>query len=314
MKQMAQEEYERFIYLPIMGRIGNQLFQYAFAYRLAKDYGYNTCIIIDDYGVLAAGWVNSLKDYDLKNVKYISGRDDLTNHLFLWGRRAFKIYWKCIYTENAVMLRKRERLFQSILNLSGLIAIVRGYGKYRLNKRKNLYLYGYFQSERFFVDYREDIKKLYNQDKKLSEMNYPHLDKLKECNSVCISIKVEHNLGSSIYDVCDEAYYRAALDYIEEHVDNPLFFLCSDNVEKAKQLFFNDCRHEMICQPAGFPVSLTLAAMSKCKHFVINNTSFGWWAQYLSENEDKIVIAPSSWKKNDDPVDVYDLQDRWHLV
>ena len=59
-------------------------------------------------------------------------------------------------------------------------------------------------------------------------------------NSVCISIKIEHNAGSSIYDVCDEDYYRRAIAYIEKNVENPLYFLCSDNVEKAKNLFFND--------------------------------------------------------------------------
>lgn len=52
--------------------------------------------------------------------------------------------------------------------------------------------------------------------------------------------------------------------------------------------------------------------MSECKHFIIGNTTFGWWAQYLSNYKEKIVIAPSQWMKVDMPIDIY--QDNWTCI
>ena len=52
--------------------------------------------------------------------------------------------------------------------------------------------------------------------------------------------------------------------------------------------------------------------MAECKHFIIGNTTFGWWAQYLSEFENKMVIAPSKWMAIDMPIDIY--QNNWILI
>lgn len=297
-----------------MGRIGNQLFQYAFAYTLQRKMGSDVKIIIDEYGVTSVNWINSLRDYDLPNVEYVSGRDLTLDRRVGSGSMAFKAYMRWLYTEDANVLYSREHIFQRLLNKLGLIAIVRGYGKYWLNSKKSVFLYGYFQSENFFKEYRDDIKRLFDKSIDLKSCSYPYIEELEHRNSVCISIKIEHNTGSSIYDVCDDDYYRRAISFINSQVDNPLFFLCSDNVDKARKLFFADVDVDIVCQPKDYSVSLTLSAMSKCKHFIINNTSFGWWAQYLSDNNEKIVVAPKRWKRNDDPVSIYDNQDRWHLM
>lgn len=74
-----------------------------------------------------------------------------------------------------------------------------------------------------------------------------------------------------------------------------------------------DCeKYDVVTQSKEFTVVESLAVMSKCKHFIIGNTTFGWWAQYLSENDDKIVVAPSRWMNVDMPIDIY--QDNWHLI
>ena len=305
---------DRVIYLPLMGRIGNQLFQYSFAYALQREIGDGTKILIDDFDVTSVDWINSLVNYSLPNVEYIHGRDKAVSKTLGSSILAFKLYSRFVDTDDAKKLAKREVLLQKLFNRMGLIAILRGYQSYSINPYKNIFLYGYFQSENYFVKYRDELKKLFDKSHELRECNYPFLEELEKRNSVCISIKIEHNLSSPIYDVCGEDYYRRAIAYIEEKVENPLFFLCSDNVEKAKALFGENIKTDIVCQPGGYDVSLTLSAMSKCKHFVINNTSFGWWAQYLSGNKEKIVVAPARWKKNDDPVSIYDNQVSWHLI
>lgn len=54
--------------------------------------------------------------------------------------------------------------------------------------------------------------------------------------------------------------------------------------------------------------------MSACKHFVLSNSSFSWWAQYLSDNNNKIVVAPDIWYKTGDPKKTALYQDGWNLI
>ena len=295
------------IYLPLMGRIGNQLFQYAFAYSLQREYG-DATILIDESQVIADKWVDSLRDYDLQGVKYIETMKPYVSKCWV-NRIIYKIYQKVIYDNTDTLAQfAREKKWQPVMNSLGLIAVERGYLEYTLNKKRDVFLYGYFQSERYFIKYRNEIRGLFDKTNQLFEVGYPNIQSIIKRNTVCISIKIEHNFSSPEYDVCDMEYYRKAINYFLDRVENPLFFICSDNVEKARDLFLKEFDIETILQPKDYSVSLSLSAMSKCKYFIINNTSFGWWAQYLSDYDEKIVIAPSKWKNNDDPVNIYDNQ------
>ena len=306
---------ERIVYLPLMGRIGNQLFQYAFAYSIQHEIGKNCVVVIDDEQVLENGYVNSLRDYELPSVYY--GVDSCCRLIkkIRFQRLLFRIIYKrFIYSENPQLLYKRERKWQGLMNKMGIIAVAKGYADFHVRAGKDYLLFGYFQSERFFEKYRDDIKSLFDLNKILDEINYSDISMIRNRNTVCISIKIEHNLGSSDYDVCDVLYYKKAIAYIEERVENPLYYICSDNLEKAKSVFLKEYNLNAIFQPDNMQASLVICAMSNCKHFIINNTSFGWWGQFLCDNTDKIVVAPKKWMLNDDPVSIYDNQEGWHCI
>lgn len=305
---------KKIIYLPLMGRIGNQLFQFAMAYSIQREYKENALIIIDESAVLENDWENSLKKYKLENVCYTNDKDNILSRKDLrFITFVQRLYRKHIMNKDSQKQFRLEKRWQYLMNKCGFIGVERGFMPTYHNVRRNVALYGYFQSERYFMKYADEIKSLFDSSEVLFETNYPHIKKIEARNSICISIKIEHNDGNYPFDVCHEDYYKKAISYIIEQVDNPLFFLCSDNVERSKELFFSDIDLEIVEQPSNFPAHLTLAAMSLCKHFIINNTSFGWWAQYLSKNEKKIVVAPERWKNTNDPVNIYDNQN-WHLI
>lgn len=293
------------IYLQLEGRIGNQLFMYAAARCLQKKTGQE--LVIDDTLVKKLDWENSLKDYPLKEVTYISNRDYLKKKDLIFTRCFLFVhlhFWARINN-----FRKRyntERKLQSFLNKHHLIKCTDGYIPISTSIKGDIVMSGFFQSTKYFMEIEDEIKSLFKLKYELEKKNYPNLDKIKNRNSVCISVKVQHNVGSSIYDVCSKEYWEKAIKYITENVENPLFFVCSDNVDYVVNNLIDTEKYDVIFQDKDFPVYLSLAAMAKCKHFIIGNTSFGWWAQYLGDYPEKIVIAPSKWYAIDVPCDLMD--------
>lgn len=301
-----------YIYMPLQGRIGNQLFQYAFARVIQQEKGNDTKILFDDSDVLRCKWENSLCKYDLPNVEYTHSSIAKKMYFFTYQsvvRNFYKLFTKKMNYQDKYLFEKK---IQHFINQKGIFLCENGFIFPCLNYSKPVYLEGYFQSEKYFSIYQDDIKKILKKDIDIKLKKYPHIKELRNRNTVCVSIKIEHNVGSSMYSVCDINYWKKSLDYIIEKVENPYFFICSDNVEYVVENLIDTSKYEYTVQDKKSSVDLSLLAMSECKHFVIGNTTFGWWAQYLSDSQDKIVVAPSKWMAIDMPIDIY--QDNWHLV
>lgn len=299
------------IYIPLQGRIGNQLFQYAFARKLQIEMGRNAEVVMDDSLIVRCKWENSLLFYNLPDVRYIHKNiiEEGKNYKQYLLRKIYRLFTR---NKDYFTKYKYEKRLQPLLNRNGMFLCENGYIEPHINYKHPIYLEGYFQSEKYFMDARDDIRKLLDGNQFEQLRNYPHLDHIRRRNSVCVSVKVEHNVGSSMYNVCSIDYWKKAIQYIIEHVENPMFFICSDNVQYVLEHLIDASQFDYFVQEREMPVHISLAAMAECKNFVIGNTTFGWWAQYLCKYDNKIVVAPSRWMAVDMPIDIY--QNDWHLI
>ena len=299
-----------------VGRIGNQLFMYAIAEAIRQRRGRNEKIVFYDKEILDDHWKNSLEDYNLPNVEFCHDYSNLSLATKFQMKVIVRLFYKS-YGFFRLFFRGLQRLryesfFQPLLNFFGVVSCINGYTKVSTLFVSHVYMTGYFQSEQYFQDIAPQIKQSFTYRLPMLRKK-DYVQQLEVRNSVCISIKVEHNAGSALFDVCDKNYYTQAIEYIKQHVENPLFFICSDNVPYVLEHFIDAKKYDYICQEKELPVSDSLTIMSACKHFIIGNTSFGWWAQYLSSNPNKIVIAPSMWYRDrNHPCDIY--QQNWHLI
>lgn len=300
------------IYLKLCGRIGNQIFMYAYARYLQEIRGNKEKIIIEDTANEKMQYENSLVYYDLPMVEYIHDMEKFNSKSMSRIRHMCTVLDILEKNKPYEKIWKIDKLFYPLFSRMGMLRLQDGYIREPKRMPKDIYLQGYFQSEKFFSPIKDEIKNTFRIEDMLRESGYPGIDKIDSRNTVCISIKVQHNAGNPMYDVCDMEYYKKAIEIITNKVDNPLFMICSDNVDYVKEKLIDCNQFECICQEKGYPVHIALAAMARCKHFIIGNTSFGWWAQYLSDNEGKIVIAPSRWYGIALPRDIY--QDNWTLV
>jgi len=168
------------------------------------------------------------------------------------------------------------------------------------NLDNNTILYGYFQNEKYFEKYRDQIRKDFTFKLNLDNKNKDILDTIKQSESV--SIHVRRGDYTSVFanlELLDIEYYRNAINYIADRVNNPSFYVFSDDILWARQnLNLGDFPCKYIDWNQGDKSYIDMQLMSCCKHNIIANSSFSWWGAWLNSNEDKIVIVPSAWYKD----------------
>lgn len=167
------------------------------------------------------------------------------------------------------------------------------------------------QSLSYFKDFQDIIKEELKITTPISSKNEITLHEIISTpDSVCLHIRRGDYLNvhnSQIYMVCTEQYYRNAISIIKKKLSNPTFFVFSEDIEWVKGLHLNGNIRYI---EEGNPDYEELKLMYNCKHFIISNSTFSWWAQYLSSNTNKIVIAPDHWLNcPNSPTDIY--QDNW---
>ena len=118
---------------------------------------------------------------------------------------------------------------------------------------------------------------------------------------------VKNNSIKSLTNVCSKKYFYDGIKYMQKKLEQPVFIIFSDdviwckrNLELPDNTYFED---------GTDPIWEKLRLMYSCKNFIISNSTFSWWAQYLSRNDNKIVVAPSRWRNFEMPNDIY--EDNW---
>ncbi len=157
------------------------------------------------------------------------------------------------------------------------------------------YLDGYFQNEAFFKEYREDILNEFKLKKELNSVNKNLAKKMNETNSVAVHIRRGDYLRNFKNDVLSNHYYLLAMDYIASKVDNPFFYIFSDDTKWVKNNLKVKYNHMVVENNRGGDAVFDMYLMSLCKHNIIANSTFSWWGAWLNQNKDKIVIAPRVW-------------------
>lgn len=262
----------RFICIQLHGRLGNWMFQIFSAYGLAKRSGRGLIVLGDDpeipemfRGILSEGGVFYVcrSDLDISNfVTYDeTNENDPNKNCFM-------------YNENLIR-------------------------DFALDK--DLFLFGYFQNEKYFMDYKPDIYKiLENKDicARLLKL-YPDLP-----NSYFIHIRRGDYVGNPLYEMDSDFYYRGAILYILDKDPDARFFVVSDDIEYCKSYSILSSVNATFVEGMGPIYSLYL--MSLCsKGGICANSSFSWWGSYLNKSEDKTVVMPKQWINLSKPIDIY---------
>lgn len=293
------------IYLDMHGRLGNQLFQYAFARWLQLKTGQEIEIgfqAVEAMGRQEDGWENALGYFrvtpflvDAQEGSILKRKTTLLQKMV--GGIYFASFLPFRNNQRMDQRRKIQIIWQPLLNRLGMYWIVQGYSEPIVANRKNYILNGQFEDSRYFNEIRDILLEEFVPVEPELEVNAELYKIIRERNSVCISVRrgdyESDEAIKKVFSVCDKSYFEKAIAYMEKHVENPVFILFSDDVEWARENITS--QYPVYAESGKDPIWEKLRLMYNCKHFIISNSTFSWWAQYLGRSEEKIVVSPSVW-------------------
>jgi len=164
---------------------------------------------------------------------------------------------------------------------------------------KELYLDGLFQTQEYFAHIRDIIVKDFALKDALSVKAELYMSLIKNSDSVSIHIRRGDfiNLGWCL----ELDYYERAVKLISDRYPTSSFFVFSDDLNWCKE-HLTFLKNPTFVEGAKSEVE-DLELMKNCKHNIIPNSTFSWWAAWLNQNSDKIVIAPKQWFKDNNDFD-----------
>lgn len=154
----------------------------------------------------------------------------------------------------------------------------------------NLLLHGYFQSEKYFKDSRDEILDMFKPSEEQIEYIFNKYGTLLDLKKTC-SIHVRRGNYLKLkehHPPCDIEYYNLGMSIMEK---DTTYLIFSDDISWCKENFVGD-QFNFIENENDIT---DLAIMGYCKNNIIANSSFSWWGAWLNKNDNKIVVAPTKW-------------------
>ena len=173
---------------------------------------------------------------------------------------------------------------------------------------------GLWQTELYFNFCEKDVRRNFVFTPFQDDQNIQLAEKMKNENSVSIHIrKGADYLKRNIWDgTCSVEYYNQAINYLKEHVSNPVFYLFTDNPKWVEENL-KDIDYKLVdWNPVSGKQSYRdMQLMSYAKHNIIANSTYSWWGAWLNNNPQKIVVAPKIWFTPKIEKAPYIIPERW---
>lgn len=272
------------------GGLGNQLFQYAAGFALAKKNGCEFKIDLSSFGQEARNTQDAVRTPDIlqflitANLASASEVELFRNPMGFLSRGGR-------FISQRVLKRYNSDWHPEIMLQSG-----------------NIYLEGYFQCENYFIDCINQLLREFTLKQDLLRgVEYLSGDIKRLDNPVSLHIRrgdyVSNPRASKLHNICTISYYQKALAELELRVGKFNLVVFSDDIDWARKnlnlekgaLYVSE-KTTSDGEKLTAPQEITL--MSHCHHHVISNSTFSWWGAYLNRRPQKIVVAPSLWNRS----------------
>ena len=286
------------LYVCLQGGLGNQLFQYAAARRVAI---INNSELLLDLRENHNGHERGMRfRYSLKHFNISARIADISELPAQPNMRIKYFLWRNVL--------QNPRLIKDIH-----LACNRDIK----STNRDIYLRGYYQSEYYFADIADALRHEFQTITPPTSHNIAMLNRIKSHNSVSLHIRRGDYITkkwSKHFAYCSNKYYEDAIKYLSERIGSIVIFVFTNDIKWVMNNM--KFQHETIISKSnqGDYDYEDLRLMSACKHNIIANSTFSWWGAWLNHHPNKIIVAPTEWFRPG--IEVYRdvVPHSWHRI
>jgi Glycosyl transferase family 11 len=285
------------VVVKVRAGLGNQFFQYAAARALADRLA---CRVVLDTSIY---WPDSLRkfsllDYNIRaSMLYPFERLRLNKRSRLVSRAGVKLnaLFRSTVLENAMTVEDPGR--QHVVDLP-------------TSTDRPIYLKGYWQDYRYFRDDADAIVEDL-QPRRLAASVRKQVREIEACESVAIHVRRGDYIGQEYFGLCGMDYYEAAVAHVAARVRSPVLFIFTEDPAWVREHCSFGFPTHVIAGSTWNPVD-DFFLMSRCRHKILANSTFSWWAPILGSYPDSVVVSPKTWFHGEK--DWTPALAHWHLI
>lgn len=283
------------IVVKILGGLGNQMFQYAFFLLLSKKYNSVKldCSEFENYDLH--------QGFELSRVFNVSIDDHNATKKEIEQLKDTTAYFKIRKMFGSIFLGNPNQFIKQTHYVQP------NYSEFYLKiwSLSNMYLEGYWQNPKYLEEIKVEISEIFRWTN-ISERNHQFSLRMRAENSIAIHIRrldKPNNFKQLLYRIrlqlfwriCNKKYYKKAISHFKNSIENPRFYVFTDNLEWSKRIFSTTNEYTIIDWNRGKESHWDMYLMTQCKHNIISMSSFSWWGAWQNSNPEKIVVAPKKW-------------------
>lgn len=260
-----------FPHIGILGRLGNQMFQYASLVGIADKYELDYTLMTKELQLYECF------DIDIKICSFYNKEFDCAN----------KLDSSLIVGENLVIV---DNCFYAISGEENEKFLSTNFDSEFLNtNHDNKSILGFFQNSKYFSHVEDKLRKKFVFRKEYSDASEQYFSQMfSDTEVISLHVRRTDYINSHILNSLDMNYYEKALSFFDKSL--PVLVFSDDAKWCEEQKIFQDDRFIIIKDNNAY---VDMCLMSKCDYHIIANSSFSWWGSWLAES--KKTISPKQW-------------------